>query len=460
MIRTKRTVTYLMLGLLALLLMAMLGGGPVARAQSSAPEVVVLYATGPVVPPFAAYISRGIDEADARNAEAVVLVLDTPGGNVNTMFDIVQDIRNADVPVIVYVGPRGAMAGSAGLLITLAGHAAAMAPDTAIGASSPVTAQGEDLPSTIQEKEEQYLSAQARSLAERRGEEAAQIAGEAVTDARAVSASEARAANLVDVIADDVDALLADLDGFEVEVGGRPRSLHTAHAQTIPVEMSWLEELLMFITDPNIVFILMSVGITAIIVEIRTPGGWLAGVTGVTALGFALYGLGVMPVNWLGIVFVLMAFVLFILEIKAPVHGALAAAGVVSLAAGAIILFNQPDVAPFGTLSIPLVIGQSIFIGSIFVFLLAMAIRAQRRRPTTGYQGLVGQVGRVTEAIDPHGMVQVFGERWKAEGVGHQSIAEGEEVEVVATRNMRLLVRPVVNGQESAVSHMEGVVDS
>lgn len=428
--------------LLALVALAALAGIPAARAQDAA-EVVVLDARGTVVPPFAGYIERGIEQADARNVEAVIIVLDTPGGNVNTTFEIIQDIRNSDVPVVVFVGPRGAKAASAGLLITLAGHAAAMAPETAIGASSPVGAQGEDLPSTAGEKAEAYLSAQARSLAERRGPEAARIAGEAVTEARAVSASEALDASLVDFIAEDVDDLLAQLDGFEVEVDGRARVLHTAGASTFPVAMSWLEELFMLITDPNVVFILMSIGVTALIVEIRTPGGWAAGVVGVASLGFALYGLGVMPVNWLGIAFIVMAFVLFILEIKAPVHGALATAGVVSLAAGAIILFNQPGVEPFGTLSIPLVIGQSLFIGAIFVFLLTMALRAQRRHPTTGYEGLVGQVGRVTETLEPVGMVQVFGERWKAEAIDRSTVAAGQEVEVVSARQMRLLVRPL-----------------
>jgi membrane-bound serine protease (ClpP class) len=405
--------------------------------------VVVLEATGPVVPPLAGYIARGLAEADMRNAEAVVLVLDTPGGSLGVTNGIVQDIQNSDVPVIVYVGPRGALAGSAGLLITLAGHAAAMAPGTAIGASSPVDATGGDLPSTIAQKEKEFLSAQARSLAERRGDAAMQIASDAVTEARAVSASEALDAGLIDFVANDVSEVLTQADGLTVDVNGRTRTLHTANAHGTSIAMSRLENLLMLLTNPNIVSILLSVGVLAIIVEIRTPGGWVSGAFGVTAVGLALYGLGALPVNWLGIIFIIMAFVLFFLELHATTHGALAFAGAISLAAGTIVLFSQPEMAPFGRISIPLVIGQSVFIAAIFAFLLTFALRAQRLQPTTGYEGLVGQTGRVTQTLDPVGMVQVWGERWKAESVDGEHIPAGREVEVVEAGKMRLKVRPV-----------------
>jgi membrane-bound serine protease (ClpP class) len=417
------------------------------RAQDEMPEIVILDANGPVGPPLGGYIERGINEADEQNAEAVIILLNTPGGNVNTTLEIIQDIRTADIPVIVYVGPPGAKAASAGLLITLAGHLSAMAPDTAIGASSPISAQGEDLNETAQAKAEEYLSAQARSLAERRGDEAVEVASEAVFEARAVTASEALAVNLVDFIAQDVDDLLAQLDGVEVEVNGRPRTLDTANPLLTQIPMNQVERILLILTDPNIVFMLLSFGLVAIIVEIRSPGGWVAGAFGTVALGLSLYGLGVLPVNWLGLAFIIMAFILFILDIKAPTHGALSAAAVASLAAGAFILFSQPEVTPFGRLSIPLVIGQSILIGSIFAFLVTMALRAQTLRPTTGYEGLIDQLGRVTQDLNPEGMVQVWGERWRARSVDDQLIAAGSEVEVVEAGKMRLLVRPAQTGQ-------------
>ena len=434
---------------LMLIWLALIGLGgvglPLTQGQVAAPEVIVLEATGPVVPPFASYVERGLKEADERNAEAIIIQLDTPGGSVDTTLDIVQAMRASDVPVIVYVGPRGARAASAGLLITLAGHAAAMAPETAIGASSPVGPQGEDLDSTLEAKAKESISAQARSLAERRGADAVALANDAVMEARAVSASEALAGNLVDFIASDIDDLLSQLDGFEVEVNGRSRTLRTSGAMLDTVPMSWLEEFLIIVTNPTIVFTLLSFGVTAIIIEIRTPGGWAAGTIGVICVGLALYGLGVMPVNWLGIIFIILAFVLFILDIKAPTHGALTAAAIASLIAGALILFNAPEVQPFGRLSIPIVILDSAVVGAFFFFVIAKALQIQARRPTTGYEGLIGQVGKVVQDIDPSGMVIVWGERWKAVSDDGTAIPQGAEIEVVEANQMRLRVRPVTD---------------
>lgn len=412
-----------------------------AKAQDAAREVFVLEASGPVAPTMTNYIARGIREADQRNAEAVIIMLDTPGGSTDAMLDIVQAIRTSDVPVIVFVGPRGAKAASAGLLITLAGHVAAMAPDTAIGASSPVGSQGEDLGETLQQKEEQYFGAQARGLAERRGREAVALAEEAVFEARAVTASEALEAHLIDFVVEDTDELLAKIDGFQVEVNGKPRTIQTQGASMAHIDMTLLEQILSVLTDPNIAFVLMSLGTTLIIIEAWTPGGWAAGTAGVICLGLAFYGIGVLPVNWLGIVFIILAFVLFLLDIKAPTHGGLTAAAIVSMAAGAFILFGQPEMAPFGTLSTPLVIGWSLLLGTIFFFMVMMAVRAQKRRPTTGNEGLVGQVGQVTRDLDPRGVVLVWGERWNAESADGQTIPAGSDVEVVEVQGMRLRVR-------------------
>jgi len=425
-----------------LVLVLCLLGGITAQAQAAAPEVIVLKASGPVVTTMASYIARGLEEADQRNAEAAILMLDTPGGSGDAMMDIVQTIRNSDVPVIVFVGPRGAQAGSAALWITLAGHVAAMAPDTAIGASSPVGPQREELGETIQEKGKQYYGAQARSLAERRGDEAVALAEDAVFEARAVTAREALEANLVDLIVEDTDELLVQVDGFEVEVNGKPRILETKGAGQTTIDMTPLEQILSILIDPNIVFVLMSLGTTLIIIEAWSPGGWAAGTAGVICLGLAFYGMGALPVNWLGLIFVVLAFVLFFLDIKAPTHGALTAAAIASLAAGAFILFGQPQMAPFGKLSIPLVIGWSVLLGGVFFFMVMMAVRAQTRQPTTGNEGLIGQIGRVTQDLEPEGTVLIWGERWRAESVDRQSISAGSDVEIVEVQGMRLRVRP------------------
>jgi membrane-bound serine protease (ClpP class) len=418
-----------------------LPGTVAAQAQASAPEVIVLRASGPVAPTMANYIARGLDEADRRNAEAAVIVLDTPGGSLDSMMTIVQTIRNSDVPVIVFVGPRGAKAASAGLLITLAGHLAAMAPDTAIGASSPVGPQGEDLGTTLQQKDEQYLSAQARGLTERRGTDAISLAEDAITEARAVTANEALQAHLIDLVVEDVDELLTRVDGLKVEVNGKPRTLETKGASQVDIGMNLLEQILSVLTDPNIAFVLLSLGTTLIIIEAWTPGGWAAGTAGVICLGLAFYGIGVLPVNWLGLVFIVLAFVLFFLDIKAPTHGALTAMAIISMASGAFILFGQPQMAPFGVLSVPLVIAWSLLLGVIFFFIVLMAVRAQKRRPTTGFEGLIGQIGKVTQDIAPEGMVLVFGEYWRARSADGNTIAAGSEIEVVEAQGMRLMVR-------------------
>lgn len=425
--------------LLSLFLMLLVIPQPV-YAQTESPEIVVIEATGPVIAPFASFISRGIEEADERNAEAVILVLDTPGGQVNQTLEIVQDIRNSDVPVIVYVGPPGAKAASAGLLITLAGHAAAMAPDTAIGASSPIDMSGGDLQGTAEEKAEQYLSAQARGLAEKRGEAAIELANEAVTAARAASFQEAYDANLVDFIADDLDDLLAQLHNFEIEILGDNRTLNTRNASTIFITPSPLEQILFVVTDPNILSLLLLIGPILLIVEIRTPGGWVAGALGTVFMGLALYGLGVLPVNWLGLVFVGLAIVLFILEVTTPTNGILAAVATASMAVGIIVLFSQPGIEQFGTLSIPLVIGQSIVVGALFAFFAIMVMRAHRLQPTTGREGMIGQTARVVRDLDPEGMILIMGERWNAFTTDKHTIPAGQDVEIVEFKGMRIKV--------------------
>jgi membrane-bound serine protease (ClpP class) len=417
------------------------------QAQESG-EVVVLYASSAVQPTLESYIARGIEEADTGNAEAVVIVLDTPGGSVDATLNIVRDMRSSDVPVVVFVGPRGAKAASAGLLITLAGHISAMAPETAIGASSPVGPAGEDLPETMQQKAEEFLSAEARSLAERRGEKAVELADQAVKEARAVSAREALDAGLIDLIASDVPSLLEEIDGMEVEINGDTRVLHTTEAALIEIPMNWLERFQIFLSDPNVIALLLGLGPVLILIEARTPGGWLAGTLGTILTALALYGLGILPVNWLGLVLIGLALTLFFLEIKAPVHGVLTIAGAISLAAGLIILFSQPEIAPFGQISIPLVVGQSLLMAALFFTIAMIGLRAQKLRPATGYPALIGQIGRVTRDLDPVGMVQVFGERWRAVASDGITIAEGATVEVIDADRMRLTVRRTDTGSK------------
>jgi membrane-bound serine protease (ClpP class) len=246
------------------------------HAQENPPPILVLTLEGPLTPSMLQYLERGIRHAEESDAEAMILQLDTPGGELNLMNSMVQVIRSSQTPVVVYIAPAGAIAGSAGTIITLAGHASAMAPQTAIGAASPVGSQGEELGETIAAKEKSILKATARGLAERRGAEAIALAERTIESAAAVSASEAYAIGLVDFIATDLSDLLRQLDGFKVTTSAGELTLETSNAQVEAFAPSWIESLLGILTNPNIVFVLLTIGVQAILIELSSPGGWVA----------------------------------------------------------------------------------------------------------------------------------------------------------------------------------------
>ncbi|NIS82379.1 MAG: nodulation protein NfeD [Anaerolineales bacterium] len=412
------------------------------RAQE-ARQVLLLTMQGPLTPAMVEYLNRGLSRAESESFHALILQLDTPGGSVDLMDQMVQAIRASEVPVVIYVAPRGAIAGSAGTVITLAGHAAAMAPETAIGAASPVGGQGEDLGETIEAKHKEILKAQVRGLASRRGAEAIALAEETIESAKAVSAGEALEVGLIDFIASDLDDLLEQLDGFDVELADGRYMLKTAGIQVVELPQSLIEELLQVLTNPNVIFILLSVGVQAILIEISSPGGWVAGFIGVVCLALGTLGIGVLPVNWFGLIFLVTAFVLFLLDIKAPTHGALTAAGIASFIVGALVLFNSPGTPSFLRVSVPLVIGVALVSAAFFMTVVTFAIRAQRRPVETGAESLVGRTGEARSDLTPTGMVQVGGELWSAaleEGISE--VKAGERVEVVDVDGLRLRVRP------------------
>ncbi len=429
-------ITLLTLGLLAAFFQP-------TRAQGDRPLVVVLNADGVIIPAMQEYIERGIKVAEQRDAEVLVIQLNTPGGSIDTMQQIVAAIRASRVPVVVYVAPRGAWAGSAGTLITLAGHAAAMAPETVIGAASPVSGEGQDLEETMEKKVKEALTATARSLAERRGPEAVELAQATINEAKAVSANEALEAGLIDFIATDLDDLLEQLDGFAVETSDGETSLHTADADVEEVPISLIEQLLLMLTDPNIVFLLLTIGVQAVLIEISSPGGWVAGFLGVLCLALAGYGLGILPVNWFGLILLVTAFVLFIIDVKAPTHGALTAAGIASFIVGALVLFNSPGTPQFQQVSLPLVILTGIITGLLFAVIVGFGIRALRRPVLVGEEAIVGKTGTARTAVDAGGgQVQLLSELWSAESAeGSEKIRKGDEVEVVEVKGLRLKVR-------------------
>lgn len=417
---------------------------PRASAQGDISQFLLLTAEGPLTPSMLGYLERGLTSAEQQGAEALILMLDTPGGSVDLMNEFVQVIRNSSTPVIVYVAPRGAIAASAGTVITLAGHASAMAPETAIGAASPVGAEGQDLGETIEAKEKNILKALVRSLAEERGEEAVHVAEETIESAVAITANEAYQIGLVDFIADNVPDLLEQLHGYQVTTIDGSVTLDTTDALVIPFDPTFIESLLGVLTNPNIVFLLLTVGVQAILIELSSPGGWIAGFIGAVCLALAAYGLGVLPVNWFGLIFLVIAFVLFVLDIKAPTHGALTAAGVASLIIGSLVLFNSPGTPSFLRVSVPLVIGVSLATAGMFFAILMVALRAQRAPVRMSQESLIGRTGATRSAISPIGTIQLGGELWTSElAEGQGPIPKGSQVEVIEVKGVRVIVRQV-----------------
>ncbi|MGC8855695.1 MAG: NfeD family protein [Anaerolineae bacterium] len=413
-------------------------------AQSEQPLVLVLQADGPITPPMLEYLQRGLRLAEQQQAEAIIIQLNTPGGDLGTTTDIIQAFRNSRIPVIMYVAPNGSMAGSAGAILTMAAHAAAMAPETAIGAASPISSTGEDLTKTLETKAKEIMKATIRPLVQPRGPKAVKLAEAMIDEARAVSAEEAKDAGLIDFIASDVPDLLQKLDGFTVNTAAGSHTLHTANAQTQPIGFSLIEQLLLMLTDPNISFLLLAIGVQAILIEISSPGGWVAGFIGVVCLALATYGMGVLPVNWFGLVFLILAFVLFVLDIKAPTHGALTAAGVASFIVGALVLFNSPGTPQFQRVSPALVIGVGIFLGLIFGMILIFALRAQHMPIRMGMETLIGKTGYAQSDFGLTGQVRVESELWTAEPAeGSAAIRKGDRIEVVQIEGVRLKVRKV-----------------
>jgi membrane-bound serine protease (ClpP class) len=433
-----------LISFLAILLAPALAFGAVpARAQGNGPIVYTLTARGAVTPAMAEYIERGLQIARQSNAQALIVELDTPGGSLDVMQRIVEDFRASSVPVVVYVYPHGAMAGSAGTLITVAAQASAMAPGTIIGAASPVGPSGQDLSQTESAKLKNAMDSLAASLTAGRGQKATTMAQQAIDSAQAYTYQQAKDGGLIDFVATDLNDLLRQLDGFKVTVNGNPVTLHVAGAQVQDIPISLVEQLLTMLTDPNLVFILLQVGVLAVLIEISSPGGWVAGTIGVTCLALATYGLGILPVNWFGLVFLGMAFVLFFLDIKSPTHGALTLAGTISLILGALVLFNSPGTPSEFRVSPWLVIVTSILMAAMFGVIVSFAVRVQKRPVQTGRENIVGRLGTVRRDLHPQGTVQVNGELWTAQLIeGPDALPAGSKIQVVAVDGLHLLVRP------------------
>jgi membrane-bound serine protease (ClpP class) len=425
--------------LISLLMLLLLGGAAAGAKAPAAPRAVyVLRAEGSVNPGLAEYIIEGISQAEKGNGEALVIELDTPGGLGTSMRKIVQAISNAKVPVVVYVYPRGARAASAGVFITMAADVAAMAPGTNIGAAHPVTIGFGKMSKTMTEKVTNDMVALGRALATDRGRNAAWME-KAIRKSVSIPATEAVKLKVVDLMANDLPDLLTKINGRHVQAAGKKFTLHTAGAPIKEIHEGLRFRILKYIADPNIAFILMMIGLAGIYFELAHPGVVLPGVLGAICLLLAFFAFQTLPINYIGILLILLSFVFFILEFKITSYGLLSAAGVISLFFGALMLFRggETGAAISWDVLIPTVLTVSLF----FIVVAAIVFRTHLRRATTGTAGLIGERGLTVTDLSPEGRVFVHGEYWQA--LSDEPIVKGETVEVVKVINLKLLVRRV-----------------
>jgi len=423
-----------------LLLLLSLAGPSPALAQGE--HVDVLTVDGVINPVTAGYISWGIRTAQEDGAACVIIRLDTPGGLMESTNQIVQAILNAGVPVVVYVFPRGARAASAGVYITYASHVAAMAPGTRIGAATPISineqGEPEKIPEELQNKIEQDALAGLRASAQERGRNL-EWAEKAVKEAASATASEALELGVVEIVAGNLEDLLAQLDGRTVTLASGERvTLHTAGASVSEMPMSLITRFLLIITNPTIAYLLLSLGLLGLWIEFSNPGVSLPGVLGGVCVLLSLYALGTLPVNWAGVLLIVLGFIFFAFDIFATSHLVLTTGGIVAFVAGSLLLFHSAEpylrVEPW---AIALVAGLVLL---MVILILYAVIRGQRRPVVSGPEALIGMTGVVREALAPEGLIFVDGALWRARSE-EGPILPGERVEVVSLEGLLLHVR-------------------
>lgn len=408
----------------------------VSNASANAGEVYVLTWKGAVTPVMAGYLDRGIRAAEEANAAAVVIQLDTPGGLDSAMRDVVQRINAARVPVVVYVAPAGARAASAGAFITMAAHVAAMAPNTAIGAAHPVAGGGEEITGPMKDKVLNDSVAYIRGIAEMRGRNQ-DWAEKAVRESISSPADVAVQEKVVDLIAPTLPDLVRQLDGRRVKLLTNEVSLATTGTELRRVDQTPIEAFLAAIADPNVAYLLLSIAMLAIFLELSNPGAILPGIVGGVCLLLALFALGMLPVNIAGLLFIGLAFLLFVLEVWVPSHGMLGLGGVISLLFGSFILMSG---APTDLQVHPgLIVGVAAFFAAMF-FLVSRAVLSTWRRRSPATQSVeVGTEGIARTSLSPVGTVMVRGELWRAR-VNEGGVRAGERVVVTGVRGLELEV--------------------
>jgi len=425
------------LGMAILLLIITLSVNPVMAAEK-APVFDVVTISAAITPPIAEYIVQSIDEAAKGGAEGVIIRLDTPGGLDLAMRDIAKAILNAPIPVIVYVAPSGARAASAGLIITIAAHIAAMSPGTNIGAAHPVgIGIGGGMDKTMSAKVENDAVAYVRGIAKQRGRNEDWVE-KAVRKSESIAAEQALRLKVIDLVAADMNQLLIQVDGREVSLVGGKKVLRTKAAILNEKKMGTRQKVLSALSDPNIAYILLLIGLAGLYFEFSNPGAILPGVIGGISLIMAFFAMQTLPVNYAGVALIIFSIILFIAEIKVISHGILTIGGVVSLVIGSLMLFQAPD--PALRVSWRIMIPAVTIVSLFFVAVIAIAVKAQLRRPLGGREGLMGVEGRAVTDVAGEGKVLIRGEYWDA--VSDVPVPKGAKVRVTGVEHLKVRIEP------------------
>ena len=415
-------------------------GASVAHAG----EIVVATYEGVINPVAAEYLNDALTSAHATSAQALVLRLDTPGGLDTSMRLMIKDITGSPIPVIVYVSPSGGRAASAGVFLTMAAHVAAMAPGTNIGAAHPVAMGGGEMNDTMKEKVENDSVAYIKSIAEQRGRNVS-WAEDAVRKSVSVTEQEAMKLKIIDVVAEDLPALLKQVHGRKVTVSNGQITLQTEGASIREFPMGLRLELLKTLSDPNIAYLLMTIGTIGILAELYNPGAILPGIVGAISLILAFYSLQSLPVNYAGVLLFILGIVFFILEATVTSYGLLAIGGVTSMVLGSLMLIKSD--AEFFQISWTVIVPVIVTTAALSLFIVGMGIRALRRSPQTGSEGMIGAIGVAKTALRPEGKLSIHGELWDA--VSDQPADEGASAKVLRVEGLTLHVTPVFQKKEA-----------
>jgi len=406
------------------------------RLFSESRQVQVITIDGVINPVVAEFIIKAIKSSVSENAECLIIQMDTPGGLDLSMRSIIKEMMNADIPVVVYVSPSGSRAASAGAIITLAAHLAAMAPGTNIGAAHPVALGGGKMEDEMAAKVENDAAAYVESIATKRNRNK-EWAIKAVRESVSITEKEALKIKVIDLIASDLTDLLTQIDGHKVSTALGDKTLSTKNAATTRIEMGLREKILDTLSNPNIAYILMMAGLLGLYFELSNPGAIFPGIVGGISLILAFFAFQTLPVNYAGILLILLAVILFILEIKVTSFGMLSVGGIIALFLGSLMLFDSP--APFLRVSLDIIIPVVAVTSGLLILAISLAIKAQRRKPTTGKEGLLGETGVAKSTIDPQGKVFIHGEYWDA--ISDEPIPEGTRVKAIEVNNIVIKVK-------------------